>query len=384
MAAVGQRSRGRTVLQDAVGEQRDHLPVDAAAFQLVFPAVGLGIARLGGVVAGFLGLQDAEHLAGRLLADGAAGNDRALGAEEFQRVLRGGVRDIEIVINDTVGAIAEADQDGRGVFDGRGVCVDEQVGKAGHLDDRRAENPFQEVEAMGAHVQQRATVAEGDVLPPGAGNGRIPAGQLRAAHHHSAQRAGLHQFARLLVIDVLPHAPGEHELHAGLRAGGFHLVHLRHGDGDGFFAQDMLSRPGGLHGLAAMGVGGRGDIHGLHVLGEQFRLGGAGVRHAELGGDFPGARRVGVHHGDQLRVSGQFFEFGDGAPGRNAAATDHSPFNFVAHIVRFAPGRVELFIGFRNAAGRVAGVRGLAPAAPGIPGPAIHKPRSRRCICRSE
>ena len=33
-----------------------------------------------------------------------------------------------------------------------------------------------------------------------------------------AQRAALHQFAHLPVVDVLAHAPGEHELHAGFRA----------------------------------------------------------------------------------------------------------------------------------------------------------------------
>ena len=66
---------------------------------------------------------------------GAAGNDRAFGAKEFQRILGGGVRDVEVVVNDAVGAVAEADDDGRGVLDAGSVFVDEQILEAGDLDD---------------------------------------------------------------------------------------------------------------------------------------------------------------------------------------------------------------------------------------------------------
>ena len=98
---------------------------------------------------------------------------------------------------------------------------------------------------------KRAAVADGRVLAPGTGDGRIPTGELRAAHDHLAQGARLHQFAHLLVIDILAHAPGEHEFHPGLGAGGFHLVHLGHADGDGLLAEDVFAGLGGLHGLAA-------------------------------------------------------------------------------------------------------------------------------------
>ena len=75
-------------------------------------------------------------MAGRVLANGAAGDDRAFGAEEFEGVLGGGVRDVEVVVNDAVGAVAEAGEDGGGVLDASGVFVDEQVGEAGDLDER--------------------------------------------------------------------------------------------------------------------------------------------------------------------------------------------------------------------------------------------------------
>ena len=110
------------------------------------------------------------------------------------------------------------------------------------------------------------------------GDGRIPAGELGAAHDHFAQRARLHQLAHLLVIDVLPHAPGEHEFHPGFGAGGFHLVHFLHGNGDGLLARHMFAGLGGLHGLAAMDVLRRGDIDRLHILRQQLCLGRAGVR----------------------------------------------------------------------------------------------------------
>jgi hypothetical protein len=70
-------------------------------------------------------LQDAEHLAGRVLADGAAGDDGALGAEEFERVLGRGIRDVEVVVNNAVRAVAEAGEDGRGVLDAGGLFVDQ-------------------------------------------------------------------------------------------------------------------------------------------------------------------------------------------------------------------------------------------------------------------
>src|ERR1039457_728984 len=121
MPTVGQRSGRLAVLENAVGEQSDHLAVYAHAFQRIVLAVGLGVTHLGSIVAGFLGLEDAEHLAGRVLADGATRDDRAFGAEEFEGVLGGGIGDVEVVVNDAVGAVAEADEDGRGVLDAAGV-----------------------------------------------------------------------------------------------------------------------------------------------------------------------------------------------------------------------------------------------------------------------
>ena len=269
-----------------------------------------------------------------ILADRAARNDRAFGAKEFEGVLGGGIGDIEIVVNDAVGAVAEAGEDSRGILDPGGVFVNEQILEAGDLGDGCVHDPFQQVEAVRAHVQQCATVADGRVLAPGPGNGRVPAGELSAAHDQLAERTRLDQFAHLLVIDVLPHTPGEHELHPGFGARGFHLVHLSHCDGDGLFAQDMFAGLGGLDGLAAMDVGRRGDIDGLHILRQQLGLGRAGVRHAELRGHFFGALRVEVHHRHQFGIGDQLLEFRDGAPGGNAAAANHSPFDVIAHDVR--------------------------------------------------
>ena len=116
-----------------------------------------------------------------------------------------------------------------------------------------------------------------------------------------------------------------------LGAGGFHPVHFLDGDGDGLLAQDVFAGPGGLDGLAAMDVRRGGDIDGLQIPRQQFGLGRAGVRHAELRGDLFGPLRIKVHHRHQLGVGHHLLEFRDGPPGGNAAAADHSPFNVFAH-----------------------------------------------------
>ncbi len=73
---------------------------------------------------------------------------------------------------------------------------------------------------MAAHVHERAAAAGGRVLPPGAGQGRIPAGKLGAGENGLAEFAGADESERGLVLGEKAHHERGAQAHLGLGAGG--------------------------------------------------------------------------------------------------------------------------------------------------------------------
>ena len=210
-------------------------------------------------------------------------------------------------------------------------AMHQQVMETGNFDDPRPHDPFQDIRAMGSHIDQGAAMADGRILAPGSGNRRIPAGQLGAAHDYFAQRVALDQFFGLLVIDIIPHAEPQHELEPRLAAGFLHPVHFTSRDGQGLFAENMLAGADRLDHLAAMDIRGRGDIDGIDRLFQQFLFSRSAMRNPELAGHGLRARFGNVHDRNQLGIGHHLFEFGDGSPGCNAATPDHTPTDFVRH-----------------------------------------------------
>ena len=88
--------------------------------------------------------------------------------------------------------------------------------------------------------------------------------ELKYLRHADAPAAHQVYGAQVHLLEV--QAVGDHQLHAGSRAGVDHLLAFLHGDRHGLLAQDVDARARRADGvLGVLGVGQR-DVHGVHVL----------------------------------------------------------------------------------------------------------------------
>ena len=257
------------------------------------------------------------------LTDHCVAQQPSLGAIELQPPLCGVIRNIEVGLHRADRAVFQAHQYRGDVL--HLVMEGLSVVHGGHLHHPAARDIADQIDAVHAHIHQRAAAGMLLLLPPCAGNIRIPAGKLRVARHQLTDLARIDRLLHRLHISAVAHHEAGGEQHTLVPAVIHYFLRLSGSHGQRLFQQDMLAPIRRKPSLTGMEHHRRGDIYGVDFRIIQQRLiAGVGTLCVVLCAQLFRQFLVDFHHRDQFRVFCQHHTR-QRAPVCNAARAQYTP-----------------------------------------------------------
>ena len=166
-----------------------------------------------------------------------------------------------------------------------------------------AENVFDKVDAMHAHIHQRSAARLRFILTPCPGDFGIPAGKLSSCRNDLSDSSVCDHFLYLLMIAVVAHHKSGCDKNAGFLCGGEDLFAVLDGESRGLFKQDVLACLCRLDRLLLMADNRRSDIYRFDFgIGNKLVGGGVAALCVILCAELFGKLCVDFHYGNELCV----------------------------------------------------------------------------------